>query len=179
MLQLGQSQFQEAKTKEYKLFLSQLIAACFYYNAELAMALVEQQQSTAFVFSHWLKVVPLYRQRFELRRSILAFLAIAALPENALPEMVRMGLPDIVKNAGEMVVLSAELRKRAEKRASEAGSKSAASGTGKSEEEAEVVQLNVEDDWGDDEEDDEDYECEEEMLLYTSPVDNLDEIKIF
>ena len=30
-----------------------------------------------------------------------------------------------------------------------------------------------------DEEADEDYECEEETLLYTSPVDNLDEIKIF
>ena len=37
----------------------------------------------------------------------------------------------------------------------------------------------MEDDWGDDEEDDEDYECEEDTLLYTSPVDKLDEIKIF
>ena len=41
MLEMAQTQFQEAKTKEYKLFLSQLIAACFYYNAELSIAILE------------------------------------------------------------------------------------------------------------------------------------------
>jgi hypothetical protein len=180
-----------AKKSSTKVMLLEVFANAIIYNPALALNIMESRNWTSFVFSLWFQLVPNFTRTHDKKIAICALCSLLALPNEALPMVVKGGYKQIAETT---VKMSFDLMKLKEQIALDADKEDEDEEEEEEDDDGELDETEDFDDieaadlakaasaaYKDDEDDgddDEDDELEDETDI-DSPLDKVDELILF
>ena len=94
------------KTKKVSALNIQVIAICMWYNIELTLSYLQQNNIVDEFFKNWFNILPAFNKDFDKMRVMYGFSSLLNIQQSNLPQYIYNGMPQLIK---ELVKISSEI----------------------------------------------------------------------